>query len=49
MAITEDSESKQQDRIDFAKKHTWENNVNQINKAIDTFYAKTEVNKNYKD
>ncbi|MDB5111752.1 MAG: glycosyltransferase family 1 protein [Mucilaginibacter sp.] len=33
-ALAEDSEQKRQERIDFAKTHTWGNNVQEIYKAI---------------
>ncbi len=40
-ALEEDSESKSQERIEFAKTHTWENNVNNIYRAIaDTYLEK---------
>ena len=32
--LTDDSEKEQQGRIAFAQSHTWENNVNEIGKAI---------------
>jgi len=34
LALEEDSTQKQQERIDFAQGHTWKNNVNEIDKAI---------------
>ena len=33
-ALEEDNAQKQQERIDFAKGHTWGTNVNEISKAI---------------
>ncbi len=33
-ALAEDSDEKRQERINFATTHTWENNVKEINKAI---------------
>ena len=35
LAITENSKEKEQKRIDFAKTHTWENNVYEIYKAFE--------------
>ncbi|WP_159467674.1 glycosyltransferase [Dyadobacter sp. 3J3] len=37
LALKENSDKKTQERRDFASSHTWENSVNEINKAIYTF------------
>ncbi|MCF6239867.1 MAG: glycosyltransferase [Bacteroidales bacterium] len=43
-AFAENSEQKQKERIAFAKKHTWENNVKEIYKRIEEIEKKNDRN-----